>query len=318
VSDKHPVKWVDQAMFEAAPIEKEGEYVSPKVWLVSATPDPLGAIAAACRMYKGIPTYSLADITDDERREYWEQVKKTHLKAPLEFVDLHFFIEGVTRSFTHQQVRQRTAVYAQESMRFAVKEHMADEVAIPPSIQGNLEAERLFKGTVNDIQEAYDILINHYSVPAEDARALLPHATTTRLNYKTNLRNLLEHAGNRLCTQAQFEWRAVFFGIVRAIATYKSTYLDWEGNRSAYWQWNLIASDGAFKPVCYQLGRCQFMANFDRQCTIRDRVEQNAAAGRPPSEWGEAYFSPGEIASTVIEPISDAEWLLDPTAGRRD
>src|SRR4051794_363901 len=115
------VKWSDEAMFEAAPVKRDSRgLVTPVVSLLSATPDPLGSVAAGFRMYAGKPTYSLADITDDERRQYWEESLRTHLKAPWEFIDLHFFIEGVTRSFTHQMVRQRTAVYAQESLRFAV------------------------------------------------------------------------------------------------------------------------------------------------------------------------------------------------------
>src|SRR5205085_233882 len=99
------------------------------------TPDPLGAIAAACRMYEGKPTYDMSDVTDEERIHYSQQVQKTHLTAPLEFVKFHFFVEGVTRSFTHQLVRQRTAVYAQESLRFAVKDNFAAEAYTPPSIR---------------------------------------------------------------------------------------------------------------------------------------------------------------------------------------
>jgi flavin-dependent thymidylate synthase len=282
-------KWADKAMFEAEPMRS----TEPQAFLVSATPDPLGAIAAACRMYEGKATYDLADITDDERRHYWEQVQKTHLKAPLEFVDLHFFIEGVTRSFTHQMVRQRTAVYAQESLRFAVKGDMADEVQLPPSLMGVEPAEpgmhetedqaklRHWTNAVEAAEEAYNVLVN-MGVPAEDARGLMPHAVTTRLNYKTNLRNLLDHAGNRLCTQAQFEWRMVFASIVRSMS---------EHLLAGDWQWRLIAESSVFKPVCFSLGHCPFTADFDRGCTIRDRVQ----AG----EW---------------EKIDDREWLVDPKA----
>lgn len=306
-------KWADKAMFEAAPMEAKDEQgrVVPRVHLVSATADPLGAIAAACRMYEGKPTYSLADVTDEERRHYWEQVKKTHLKAPLEFVDLHFFIEGVTRSFTHQMVRQRTAVYAQESMRFAVKERMRDEAALPPSLMGMVPVEEdcaetgaasrdatdeqlarnVWDNTMDDIQRAYDRLIDS-GIPAEDARGILPHATTTRLNYKTNLRNLLDHAGNRLCTQAQFEWRFVFAGIVQSIRTYDGTPMYGINRDSSDWQFQLIANDSVFKPVCYSLGHCPFTADFDRGCTIRERVQA------------------GEF-----DQINDAEWMMDPQAG---
>jgi thymidylate synthase ThyX len=61
------------------------------------------------------------------------------LKAPLEAIDFHFMVEGVTRAHTHQEVRQRTAVFAQESMRFAVKDKI---VARPGPITDNKRARR--------------------------------------------------------------------------------------------------------------------------------------------------------------------------------
>src|SRR5580765_740390 len=192
---KEVSKWVDEAMYEAAPMqaeERDGKFrVTPKVYLLSATPDPLGAVAAAFRMYAGKPTYSMSHISDDERLWAWEESLKTHLKAPWEFIDLHFFIEGVTRAFTHQIVRQRTAVYAQESLRFAVKEGMAKEIAYPPAILNNEQARNFWQQTVEGIEQAYNALIS-MGIPAEDARGLLPHCTTTRLNYKTNFRGLIE------------------------------------------------------------------------------------------------------------------------------
>src|SRR5215475_14060807 len=112
--------YVDRAMYPAEPMQSR----LPRVYLLSATADPLGAMAAFCYMYTGRVVRDLAELTDEDRMWAWEQATATHLKAPLEAVDLHFMVEGVTRAFTHQMVRQRTAVYAQESMRFAVKEEV--------------------------------------------------------------------------------------------------------------------------------------------------------------------------------------------------
>jgi flavin-dependent thymidylate synthase len=203
-------KWADEQQFVAPPMEANRDdrgMIVPRVTLLWMTPDPLGANAAMGRMYKGIPTYSMADITDDERKQFFADSMATHLKAPLEAIKFHFFIEGVTRSFTHQMVRQRTAVYAQESMRFAVKENMADELSLPPSIAElpvNHPTRQKWDEAVAKVSDTYNFLVAN-GIPAEDARGLAPHATTTRLNYVTDLRNLSEHAGNRLCTQAQFE-----------------------------------------------------------------------------------------------------------------
>jgi flavin-dependent thymidylate synthase len=300
-------------MYYSQPMKKEGDVrVEPKVYLLSATSDPLGALAAGMRMFRGDPVYSLEEISDDDRKWAWEESIKGHLKAPWEFVDFQFMLEGVTRAFTHQLVRQRTAVYAQESLRFAVKENLAQEIPIPPSVVGNENAAAFWTQTVKRIEEAYHALVSS-GIPAEDARGLLPHATTTRVIYKTNFRGLMEHAGNRLCTQAQFEWRAVFMGIMKAIGEYKAPY-DATGltleQCEGYpdWQFELIAKPRAetFAPVCYQLGHCPFMSKLDRGCTIRERVQYMADRGVQPKFWGN---------EADIMHINPMEWMADPTAG---
>lgn len=301
-------RYADGAMFQAAPMKS----VTPQVHLLTMTADPLGAIAAACRMYEGKPTYSLDDITDDDRRKYWDNMQRTHLLAPLEFVDLHFFMEGVDRAFTHQLVRQRTAVYAQESMRFAVKDNMAQEAAKPPSVTSAAPSiQEFWQETLQSIQDAYNFLVAN-GIPAEDARGILPHCVTTRIHYKTNLRNLVDHAGNRLCTQAQFVWRMVFAGIVDQINDYPRNR---PGPTSLLtnWQFRHISQSNMFRPVCYQQGRCPVKADFDRGCTIRGRVDAFARAGVPSSEWGVGIGRPNYHESG-IETIRVEEWLLDPRA----
>lgn len=350
---KQVQRWADPAMFSAEPIAAEE---GPKVYLLSMTQDPLGAIAAACKMYKGEVVRSYSDITDEERRAYLQQVLRTKLQAPFEFVQFHFMLEGVTRAFTHQLVRQRTAAYAQESLRFAVKEELP--VAIPPSLGGTegdfdhfqmgsdaawaalSTADKMrakWDACVSQIQKSYTELVN-MGMPAEDARGLLPHNVLTRVHYTTNLRALLDHAGNRLCTQAQFEWRSVFAQIAQAIGNAAtSKQQDFRGMRVYSNGTNsiLMAEEIAklFRPVCYMTGKCEFKADFDRPCSIRNRVDANHSVGRPSSEWGaEMDVVQGDpIVSGVgpqsvvrdernvpvfIGPISPAEWLLDPGAAR--
>ena len=307
------VKWGDQSQYLSAPIRKQGSQVRPEARLLWATPDPLGAIAAVGRMFKGFPTYSLDDITDEDRRLYWEESFKSHLRAPHEFVQFHFFVEGVTRSHTHQMVRQRTATFAQESLRFAVKECLANEVPLPPSVMGNEIAEQFWNQTIAEIDRAYTALVNA-GIPAEDARGLLPHATPTRLHWRTSLMDLIHHAGNRLCTQAQFEWRILMVSIMKAIRTYHNHGI-------TQWQFQLIGqpTPQTFAPICYHTGKCEFKAIFDRPCSIRDRVDANTAAGRPSDEWGidRMKVIGGVLQDTIdIGAIQPEEWLLDKDAAR--
>lgn len=312
------VKWGDDAQYVSEPIKRtdEGKIV-PQARLLWATPDPLGAVASVGRMFKGIPTYDLADITDEERRLYWEETFKSHLRAPHEFIQFHFFVEGVTRSHTHQMVRQRTATFAQESLRFAVKEGMAQEVPLPPSIADGSAAQTIWTDAIAAMGEAYERLVNS-GIPAEDARGLLPHAVTTRLHWRTNLNDLLHHAGNRLCTQAQFEWRILMLSVMKAIREHSQPIGKNVGTTDA-WQWELIATPTphTFAPICYHTGKCEFKAIFDRPCSIRDRVEAFAANGVSPAMWQYDHEKPGSDGlGPDLRGIKFEEWLLDPSAAR--
>lgn len=323
-------RWADGAMFASEPMPFDVKKTGPKVTLLNATPRPLAAIAAMSKMYEGKAVHNLSEVTEEECHHYFEQMMKTHLKAPLESVSLHFMIEGVTRSFTHQMVRQRTAVYAQESMRFAVKEDGPAETPYPPSLM-NAEPDdpRLLRWNqaIASINEAYMEEIN-LGMPAEEARGLLPHQTTTRLHYVTNLRGLLEHGGNRLCTQAQFEWKAVWFGIIDAIANYETDAFLYDN-----WQFQEIAK--IFRPICYLTGKCEFASVMDRNCSIRARVNANHDAGRPSTEWATEYQDEDALVGAIVSgvgplsviradnrrpvfigAIDPAEWLTDPMAAR--
>lgn len=336
---KTVVKWADPAMYAAEPVKADE---GPKVYLLWMTPDPLGAVAAAANLYKGKVVRHMSEVTDEDRLDFFEQIQKTHLKASFEFVQFHFLIEGVTRGFTHQHVRQRTATYVQESTRFAVKEDMP--VGLPPSLAGTTheaateydrsrlsEAEQMravWEDAKASIDEAYSTLVDK-GMPAEDARGLLPTNILTRVHYRTDLRGLLEHGGNRLCTQAQFEWRLVFAKIVEAIRNFdpwQNAYVSDNYDASAAndrdrWQFDKIAD--MFRPICYLTGKCEFRASFDRTCSIRDRVDANASIGRPSSEWHEEKVLMGHVGDHGeyleigrIPAIRPEEWLLNPDAAR--
>jgi flavin-dependent thymidylate synthase len=277
------------------------------------------------RMYRGDPIYNMQEITDEQRTWAWEELSKTRLNTPLEGVQVKFMLEAVTRSFTHQLVRQRVgAYYVQESLRFAVKKGLANETALPPSISRTDEGPgKIWQETVETIEAAYEGLVNA-GIPAEDARGLLPHAVTTRVIYTTNLRSLFEHAGNRLCTQAQFEWRAVFMGMMKAMREFPGNqyYVPssqrskndlnrvWRGDG---WQWDIIATPTpmTFAPICYKTGKCEFMSQLDRGCSIRERVQKFHEAGVESKHWGAAGWSPDQD----LQPIQPEEWMANPLAG---
>ena len=283
--------FVDKAMFEAEEIPSDA-LEHPRVYLLQATADPLGVVAATSMMYEGKVVTDMYEITDEQRRHYFDECFKTTLKAPLEFIDFHFMVEGVTRSHTHQEVRQRTAVFAQESMRFAVKDNLRESVRPGPLINEDRRKREKYYEAIDKVNEVYQWLIAN-GTPAEEARGLLPHDTLTRLHHKVNMRNLMDELGKRTCTQAQFEWRAWAGQVRDAIRDYDPRVQLGSANDGGdyNWQFRYIAESPIFQPICFNSGKCMFKASMDRGCTIRERVE----AGR-------------------FDEIQVHEWAGDPTA----
>lgn len=166
-------RYADVAMFQAEPLKGAD---GPSAYVLAMNPDPLGSIASAALMYKGIVIRNLVDVTDDQRREMFDQISKTKLKAPFEFVKLHLLLENIHRGVTHQLVRQRTAVYAQESMRFAVKDGLAAATHLPPSLQEFYDPAR--REELNQKKEAIDGL--HGPDLTDKERQFLIWEDTTR------------------------------------------------------------------------------------------------------------------------------------------
>jgi flavin-dependent thymidylate synthase len=294
-SGNEVIRYGDKAMFESEPVDDDA-LAAPKVHLLSATPDPLGSLAAACMIYEGKVVRNLAEVTDDQRRFYLDDVMKTTLKAPLEDIDFHFMVEGLTRASWDQMVRQRTANFGGESLRFAVKLPLTTVVRAGPGIN-NPGKKTVWNQCVKDIEQAYTYLIGA-GVPAEDARGLLPMNVLVRGHWKTNLRNLMTEIGKRTCTQAQFEWRQIIASMREAIYDYPGHVVSVSELDAGFdivdtaWQFRLIAEQQSiWQPICFTTGQCMFKANADRGCTIRERVDRGA-----------------------FDEIRTEEWAADPTA----
>ena len=79
-------------------------------------------------------------------------------ESPIEHVTFTFGIEGISRSCSHQIVRHRIASYSQQSQRYVKLEQF--EYIIPPAIESNPEAKKIFIETMERDQEAYDELVD--------------------------------------------------------------------------------------------------------------------------------------------------------------
>jgi flavin-dependent thymidylate synthase len=325
-SQAHPRPKLAGSMVRAADVAQYARTPMPPaaragitVTLIDAPVDPLGTLAVLAGIYEGKVLRSKAETTDDARRAAYDAMMATVLSGPLEAIQFTFLIEGVSRAITHQMVRNRFSFFAQESLRFAVADDWAQEVPLPPSLAGLADDDprvRVWLKGLNAAEDSYAALVGA-GVPAEEARGLLPHAITTRLFWTVSLRTLLMEAGKRTCTQAQFDWRTLFGGVAKALREHVTPLsMLSDTDRGSYtddgWQYELFA--GAIRPVCYQQGKCGFMAKFDRGCTIRSRVDAFEAAGVPSAFWDVHYRKPGTEGH--IPRINPAEWAADPSAAR--
>ena len=127
-------RFADVAMFTAVPLTEEGEEVKPRVTVIDMTSNPLRKMTAVSALYNGRVVHDPSEITQEEAMECLAGYEGGKIVAPLEWIQISLLIEGVTRAFTHQMVRQRTATFVQESLRFAVKDNTINEVALPPSL----------------------------------------------------------------------------------------------------------------------------------------------------------------------------------------
>lgn len=128
-----------------------------------------------------------------------------------EFCDFTFAVEGVTRAYTHQQVRTRTASFAQQSMR--VTDMSGFKYRTPPRLKdgakfGEYGLEYIYDATMNAIQDGYKQLIMK-GAEEEDARGVLPTNIETNIICKFNLRTLSDLVRSREGGRTQDEYREV-------------------------------------------------------------------------------------------------------------
>ena len=122
----------------------------------------------------------------------------------------------------------------------------------PPSIAKNAGATLIYTDAMGQIQEALGELEN-LGIPKEDIANLLPLGMTTKVVLRTNLRNLIDMAHQRLCTRAYWEFRILMKDIIKALAEYSE-------------EWKILVEEyNVFQPKCDVCGFCTEKNSCGRQ-----------------------------------------------------
>jgi flavin-dependent thymidylate synthase len=130
-----------------------------------------------------------------------------------EFVHYTFLIEGVSRGFTHQFVRTRTASFAQQTMRVLnVSTGKGWDYHTGPSIEESDHKIALYNTAMETINNGYKQLIKA-GAKVEDARGVLPTNILTNIMVSMNLRTLTEMIRKRSSPRTQGEYRSVLEGL---------------------------------------------------------------------------------------------------------
>lgn len=201
-----------------------------KVSLLSYTPQAEKIVASAaklCYSQSGVEDIQ-EKLTDEETQKFLSMLMDLGHMSTIEHVSFTFAIEGISRVLTHQLVRHRIASYSQQSQRYVKLEQF--EYIMPPAIENNVDAKKVFVDSMKKDQEAYnkitDILFDDYfksflengmdeknakknatKKAIEDARFVFPNACETKILVTMNARSLVNFFAHRCCERAQWEIR---------------------------------------------------------------------------------------------------------------
>lgn len=211
-----------------------------KVKLLAHTPEPEKVISMAAKLcYSSVGVDEIAEnLTQESINKFLNMLVSMGHESPIEHVTFTFGIEGISRSCSHQIVRHRIASFSQQSQRYVKLDQF--EYIIPPEIERNEEAKKIFIESMNKCQEDYDKLVEilfakHYQelldkgvsekkaksqaekMSIEDARYVFPNACETKMVFTINARSLYNFFHHRCCERAQWEIRELATEMLRLV-----------------------------------------------------------------------------------------------------
>jgi thymidylate synthase (FAD) len=178
-----------------------------KVKLVSITPNPIESVYKAFRVCYSKDMYEDIKLPSEEDMIKFikSKLKLAHL-SPLEHVSVSFNIQGISRAAAQQLLRHRTGHPNMQSQRYVNAETFG--YVKPESIAENEVANCLFEGHIMQTKKTYENLIK-CGIKKEDARSILPNATTTQVMYTVDIRNFIHLIETRTSPGVQKEIKEI-------------------------------------------------------------------------------------------------------------
>jgi thymidylate synthase (FAD) len=201
-----------------------------KVELITHTPDPekICAIAAHSWCAKDFTASSSEQLTDGEINNILKKMMKIGHHSVIEHANFTFYISDVSRVLSHQLVRHRIASYSQQSQKCVQLNEPS--FITPQSIKKNPEANEKYRKIMDEIWEGYRFLINE-GIDADDARLILPNATTTAIIVTMNARELRHFFEVRCCMRANWEIRKMAYAMLKEVRKVAPIFFEESGPR---------------------------------------------------------------------------------------
>lgn len=179
-----------------------------KVTLINHTPGAAELLLFTKSTRLALSPDLMAEIASwsEERKAQELEYMANTIPSSWEFVDYVFLVEGVSRAYTHQQVRTRAASYAQQTMRVL---NMGEfDYVYSDRILADEPSKAIVEEALSAIKFAYKRLTAR-GLPNEDARGILPTNIATNIVCKFNLRTLSELCASRTGGRTQGEYQKV-------------------------------------------------------------------------------------------------------------
>ncbi len=186
------------------------EYIDKvEVKLISKPENMLKTLYTACRTcYSNKSPVEIYNEIEDNKDKMLNLITKVIASghySTIEHIQISYAISGISRACSHQLVRHRHMSFSQKSQRY-VEEKGQFKYIIPKTIEKNEQLLKKFNSFMETTSKFYREMVE-FGIKPEDARSILPNATSTSMIASLNLRELIHLCHLRLCTRAQDEIR---------------------------------------------------------------------------------------------------------------
>ncbi|MCR4662914.1 MAG: FAD-dependent thymidylate synthase [Endomicrobiaceae bacterium] len=178
------------------------------VELLKYTNEPEKTCAVAGRLcYSAVGIEELKEqMTQEKIEDILKRIIKSGHLSVLEHASFSFGIEGVSRALLAQLTRHRIASFSVQSQRYVKFNKKGVDFVIPPTISKDENLLAKYNEFLKLSQQYYNEFIEA-GIPAEDARYVLPNASSTKIVITMNARELRHFFELRCCNRAQWEIR---------------------------------------------------------------------------------------------------------------